>query len=146
MPAFRQAQHGPRTFLLLLAQPLPVPLLSLAQWLALVPKALLLVLVLTMYIVFNLTSSLPCKMNSISTLVNSFACSTSMMTAGLSAFVWTVRSKVLFPAHVSPSTQSSLVMARLVKALHKATCAALLSAHRWVPVVLSPVLSLQPVV
>lgn len=71
---------------------------------------------------------------------------TSLILYRLSAFVWTVRSKVLFPAHVSPSTQSSLVMARLVKALHKATCAALLSAHRWVPVVLSPVLSLQPVV
>jgi hypothetical protein len=71
---------------------------------------------------------------------------TSLILYRLSAFVWTVRSKVLFPAHVSPSTQSSLVMAPLVKALHKATCAALLSAHRWVPVVLSPVLSLQPVV
>jgi hypothetical protein len=79
---FPQARHGPKISPLLLAL-LPLALLlSLAQWLVLVPKALPPVQVLTMYIVFNLTSSLLCKMNSISTLVNLFACFTSTMMVG----------------------------------------------------------------
>jgi len=54
----------------------------------------------------------------------------------LSASVWTARSKELFPAHVSPSTQSSRATVPLVKARHrKVPCVALLFARPWVPAV-----------
>jgi hypothetical protein len=66
----------------------------------------------------------------------------SLIFLRLSASAWTARNKVSFPVHVSPSTRSSLVTARLVKALHQVTCV----ARPWVPVVLSNVLNRQLVV
>jgi hypothetical protein len=59
----------------------------------------------------------------------------------LSASVWTVRSKVSSPAHVSPSTLSSLVTARLATVLHHQACVVLPFAQTWAPVVLSNVLN-----
>lgn len=70
---------------------------------------LVLLLVRTTSTVFSLTSSRLWLMSSNSAQVSWSACSTSMMTAGLYAFVSTALSKVSCHAHVSPSTPSSPV-------------------------------------